>query len=163
ELVRIKGDKTLTARRLLAVGGNRPQRRTESKLVGRSWEVMTIGAIFEEAMAGTGCIVNVVGPPGIGKSRLVRETAARGGRRGVAVYSTYCESHAADIPFHVVARMLRAAMRVDELGADAGRALVRDQFPEADPEDLLLLDDMLGIRDTAMPLPDIAPDARRRR
>jgi adenylate cyclase len=56
---------------------------------------------------------------------------------------TYCESHASEIPFHVVARMLRAAMEVDELDAETARKQLRDRFPEADPQDLLL-DDMLG-------------------
>ena len=32
----------------------------------------------------------------------------------------------------------------------------------ADPDDVLLLDDLLGIRDVAAPLPEIASDARRR-
>ena len=40
---------------------------------------------------------------------------------------------------------------------------MRDQFRDADPEDLVLLDDLLGIRDPAVALPDVAPDARRRR
>jgi adenylate cyclase len=163
ELLHIKGGGTVTARRLLAIGENQPHRRTESKLVGRAWELATVSGILEEAIAGTGCIVNIVGPPGIGKSRLVRETGALAADHGVPVYSTYCESHASDIPFHVVARMLCAAMGVDELGADAARKQIRDRFPGADPEDLLLLNDLLGIHDSAMPLPDIAPDARRRR
>ncbi len=163
EVVHIKGGNTLVARRLLAIGEHRPHRRTESKLVGRRWELTTVSGILEEAIAGSGCIVNIVGPPGIGKSRLVRETAALASGRGVPVHSTYCESHASDIPFHVVARMLRAALGIDELDADTARIHVRDQFPGADPEDLLLLDDLLGIGDSAMPLPDIAPDARRRR
>jgi adenylate cyclase len=163
EPVHIKGGNTVIARRLLAVGEHQPQRRTESKLVGRSWELATISGIFEEAIAGTGCIVNIVGPAGIGKSRLVRETAALASGSGVPVFGTYCESHARDIPFHVVARMLRAAMGIDELGADIARTRTRERFPGADPEDLLLLDDLLGIRDAATPLPDIAADARRRR
>jgi adenylate cyclase len=37
ERVHVKGGNTLIARRLLAVGEHQPQRRTESKLVGRSW------------------------------------------------------------------------------------------------------------------------------
>ena len=36
-------------------------------------------------------------------------------------------------------------------------------FPDADPQDLLLLDDLLGIADPDVPLPEIDPDARRRR
>ncbi len=35
--------------------------------------------------------------------------------------------------------------------------------PDADPQDLLLLDDLLGIADADVPLPPIDPDARRRR
>jgi predicted ATPase len=58
---------------------------------------------------------------------------------------------------------LRAARGVSDLDDRAARARVRAEVPDADPEDLLLLDDLLGIRDTAVGLPDIAPDARRRR
>ena len=36
-------------------------------------------------------------------------------------------------------------------------------MPDADPEDLLLLDDLLGIADPDVALPQIDPDARRRR
>ena len=163
EPVQIKGGNRVIARRLLAIGEHQRQRRTESKLVGRSWELTTVTGILDEALAGSGCIINIVGPPGIGKSRLVRETAALAGSRGVPVYGTYCESHASDIPFHVVARMLRAGTGIDELGADTARTRVREQFPGADTEELLLLEDLLGIRDSAMPLPEIAADARRRR
>jgi hypothetical protein len=40
---------------------------------------------------------------------------------------------------------------------------VSDRVPAADPEDLLLLDDLLGIADPEAQLPKIDPDARRRR
>jgi adenylate cyclase len=163
EPVQIKGGNRVIARRLLAIGEHRPHRRTESKLVGRTWEFTTISGILEEAIAGAGCVVNLVGPAGIGKSRLVRETAALASGRGVPVFGTYCESHASDVPFHVVGRMLRSALGIDESAADTARIQVRERFPWADPEDLQLLDDLLGIRDSATPLPDIAADARRRR
>ncbi len=163
ESVHVKGGKTLIARRLLTDGEHQPHRRSESKLVGRSWELTTVSGILAEAIGGSGCVVNIVGPPGIGKSRLVRETVALASGRGVPVFGTYCESHASDISFHVVARMLRAATGIEELGADTARTHIRERFPGADPEDLLMLDDLLGIRDVATPLPDVAADARRRR
>jgi adenylate cyclase len=164
ELVHIKGaDTPVPARRLLAIGDHAARRRSESALVGRQWEIGTVTAILDEAIGGAGCVVNVMGPAGIGKSRLVREAAALAASRGVAVFTTYCESHARDIPFHVVAQLLRAGLGVAELDDEAARAGVRAQVPEADPQDLLLLDDLLGIADTAVALPDIAPDARRRR
>jgi adenylate cyclase len=77
EVVQIKGaSDSVPARRLLAISDHLPRRRSESALVGRKWELSTIAAILDEAITGAGCVVNVVGPPGIGKSRLVREAAA---------------------------------------------------------------------------------------
>jgi adenylate cyclase len=164
ELVQIKGaDQPARARQLLATGEHRPSRRTESTLVGRSWELNTITAILDEAIGGAGCVVSVVGPPGIGKSRLLRESAAVAAGRGLEVFTTYCESHTHDVPFHAATRLLRDAMGIDDLDTVAARSRVRDQFPDADPEDLILLDDLLGTRDAATALPDVAPDARRRR
>ena len=70
----------------------------------------------------------------------------------------------AEIPFHVVARLLRAVSGVADLDGEAARARLRAQVPaDADPQDLLLLDDLLGIADPDVPLPQIDPDARRRR
>ena len=133
------------------------------KLVGRTWELNTVTGILDEAISGAGCVVGILGPPGIGKSRLVREAVAAATQRDVPVYTTYCESHATDIPFHVLARLLREGMEIVGLDADAARTRVRDQFSDADPDDLLLLEDMLGIRDADGQLPEVASDARRRR
>ena len=75
----------------------------------------------------------------------------------------FCESHAREIPFQAVTRLLRAGSGVADLDGDAARTRVRDQFPDADPQDLLLLDDLLGVADPEVALPAIDPDARRRR
>src|SRR6201997_1673627 len=76
ELVSIKGtDTSVPARRLLGIGAHEPARRGESPLVGRAWEIATVSAILDEAIGGAGCVVNIMGAPGIGKSRLVRESA----------------------------------------------------------------------------------------
>ena len=79
------------------------------------------------------------------------------------MFTAFCESHASDIPFHVVARLLRAATGVRGLDGPAARDRVRSRVPDADPEDLLLFDDLLGIADPEVELPKIDPDARRRR
>ena len=156
-------DEPVYARRLLSAGDHHPRRLTESRLVGRSWELNTFSALLGEVVGGVGCVVGVVGPPGIGKSRLVRETVAAASARGVEVFSTYCESHTSDIPFHVVARLLRAATGIDILESGAARAQLRAGLPNADSDDLLLFEDLLGIRDPDVALPEIASDARRRR
>jgi adenylate cyclase len=164
EMVDIKGAvDPVVARRLLAIADHQLRRRSEPRLVGRRWELNTIAAILEEAVNGAGCVVNVMGSPGIGKSRLIREAAAIAAARGVEVMTTHCESHARDIPFHVLARLLRAGTQTTDLHAEAARARIRDQFQDADPEDLVLLEDLLGIRDPGDALPEVAADARRRR
>src|SRR5271163_3722202 len=165
ELVRIKGaDAPVPARRLLGMGdGHRAAGRAESNLVGRRWEMSAVEGLLDWAIDGHGAVVGVVGTPGIGKSRLVREVAAMAGRRGVEVFTTFCESHTSQVPFHVVARLLRAATGVEGLDGQTARDRVRDRVPDADPEDLALFDDLLRIADPTVPLPPIDPDARRRR
>ncbi|OBI38581.1 AAA family ATPase [Mycobacterium colombiense] len=165
EMVHIKGvDDPVIAYRLRGMGDrHRATERAESILVGRRWELSAVAGLLERAVGGRGAVVEVVGEPGIGKSRLVREVVARAGARGAEVFSTFCESHTSQIPFHAVARLLRAAIGVDGLDTEAARARLRDRIPDADPEDALLLDDLLGVADPGAAVPAIDPDARRRR
>ncbi|MGO8935779.1 MAG: AAA family ATPase, partial [Mycobacterium sp.] len=165
EWVRIKGaDEPVRARRLVAIGGRVGLvGRAEACLVGRRWEMAALDAMVERAIGGRGGVVGVVGPPGIGKSRTARETAAWAAGRGVEVFWAFCESHARDISFRVVAQLLRMRTGVADLDGEAARARAREQVPDADPQDLLLLDDLLGIADPDVALPQIDPDARRRR
>src|SRR4029079_18207282 len=70
-------------------------------------------------------------PPGIGKSRVAREAAALAMDRGVEVVWSYYESHARDIPFHVVTNLLRAGLGVRDPDGAAGRARIRRRAPAA--------------------------------
>jgi len=165
ELVQIKGaEAPVPARRLLSMGdAHRGAGRAESTLVGRRWEMAAVEGLLGRAIDGHGTVVGVVGSPGIGKSRLVREVAALAGRRGVDTFTAFCESHANQVPFHAVARLLRAATGVEGLDGQTARDRVRDRVSDANPEDLLLLHDLLGFADPEVELPKIDPDARRRR
>ena len=62
-----------------------------------------------------------------------------------------------------MARLLRAATGIKGLDPHAARAQVYAQVRDADPEDLALFDDLMGIADPDVKLPKIDPDARRRR
>ncbi len=166
EFVQIKGtDEPVRVHRLLSVGERRHDvGRDESTLVGRRRELSAVEGLLDRAVGGHhGAVIGVVGPPGIGKSRLVREAAALARRRNGEVFTTFSESHASRIPFHAVARLLRAVTGVEGLDGQTARDAVRNRVPHADPEDLLLFDDLLGIADPADALPQIDPDARRRR
>jgi class 3 adenylate cyclase len=164
ELVQIKGaHEPVSARRLLRMRRDQTAGRADSNLVGRRWEMSAVEGVLARAIDGLGAVVGVVGPPGIGKSRLARELSATASARGVEVFTTFCESHTSEVPFHAVARLLRVATGVEGLGTQVARDGLRDRVPDADPEDLLLLADLLGIGDPDAALPQIDPDARRRR
>ena len=135
EWVRIKNaDEPVRARRLVAIS---PRDglvgRADADLVGRRWEMAALDALVDRTIGGRGGVVNVVGPPGIGKSRVAREAAALAAGRGVEVFWTFCESHARDVPFGVVARLLRAGIGVADLDGEAARERVRAYVPEYRP------------------------------
>ncbi|WP_197382136.1 ATP-binding protein [Mycolicibacterium mengxianglii] len=165
ELVWVKGaQEPLPARRLLGAAAERERGgRREPTLVGRIGELDIIAGILDEAISGAGCVAGVVGPPGIGKSRVMHEAVTLAAGRGVRVFTVSCESHTREVPFQVVARLLRTVFGVSDLDGHEGRARVRARLTAADPEDLLLLDDLLGIGDPDTAPPAITSDARRRR
>jgi adenylate cyclase len=165
EMVTIKGaEQPVLARRLLGMTSSRERTPlAQSTLVGRELELQTMTGLLERAMSGRGAVVGLVGPPGVGKSRLLREIAAIAQSRGVSVFSGYCESHANQVPFYAVAQMLRGWYGVAGLDDADARARLRARRPDIDHDDLLLIDDLLGIADPNTTLPTIDPDARRRR
>ena len=165
ELVHVKGrHDPIPAHRLRGISVQRGQvDRREVTLVGRQREITAVTAMLDSAIDGTGGVIGIVGPAGIGKSRLVHETAAMAGRRGTAVFSTFCQSHARDIAFHAATGLLRAIFDTGGVAADTARERVRDRLSHADVEDLLLLDDLLGISEPGAGPVDIDADARRRR
>jgi adenylate cyclase len=166
ELVRIKGrEEPVAARRLLGIGARRTD-RVEADLVGRLSEMAALNGMVQRAIQGRGGVVHLIGPAGTGKSRLAREAAAVAAGQGVDVFCVEAESHATEIPFTVVRRLLRAVLGIDALnGLDpqSARDTVRAQVFDGDEQDLLLLDDLLGNRDPLVALPVLDPDARRRR
>jgi class 3 adenylate cyclase len=165
EEVHLKGiDAPVVARRLLGLA-DEPQRSRspQGALVGRDPEVATVTGLLDRSISGRGCVVRVAGPAGIGKTRLADEAVAIAHHRGVDVVSVFCESHASDVPFLVATRLLREAARITELDDEAARAQVGARIPDASEEDVLMLYDLMGIRDPDTPPPTIHPDARRRR
>ena len=80
EPLELKGKSArIEAWRLLDVLPDAPAftRRIDAPFVGRNAELARLGAAFEAACSSETCqLVTVTGPPGIGKSRLVRELVA---------------------------------------------------------------------------------------
>lgn len=164
EWVQIKGaTRPMPAHRLIGIVEDHRARRGEAALVGRHTEITDIADCFERAVSGNGAVVALVGPPGIGKSRITREVAATAAERGVDVFWSYCQSHAGEVPFHAATELLRSVFGVEGQTAERARATTRSALPLAHPDDLRLLDDMLGIGDGQPEGATIDPDARKRR
>ena len=162
ESVHIKGaDLPVPARRLLGVSEQGAIGRRDSTLVGRQWELAALPACWTDRPPARGRRRSGRAA-GCRKSRLVAEFAAIAAGRGVSVFSTFCESHATEIRSTPISRLLRAPSGWTS-SPTRRREQIRARVPDAEAEDLLLLDDLLGIRDPTVPSPDIAPDARRRR
>ena len=165
EWVQIKGaGKPVSARRLLGATAQRQKTAlSELTLVGREKELGALATMLDRSIVGDGSVVGIAGPAGMGKTRLIDEVVQLATSRGVAVYSTFCEAHTIDVPFGAIARLLRAVGRISGMDNQTARLRMRALFSDADPEDMLLFDDLLGIADPAVVLPKIDPDARRRR
>jgi len=112
--------------------------------------------MLDQATAGRGCVVGVVGPGGIGKSRTVDEVVAMTDTLGTGSF----QPTASRIPVKSRSWWCPAAasgVRVEGMTDHEARKVLRERVPDADPADQVVLDDTLGIRDPADELPDIAP------
>ena len=129
ELVHIKGtDQPVAARRLVGLSDrDRPVAGAESALVGRRWEMAAVEGLLERAIDGHGAVVTVVGSPGSARAAWCARSPRWPTPEGVEVFSAYCESHTTQVPFHAVARLLRAATGVRGLDGPAARARMRAQ------------------------------------
>ncbi len=82
----------------------RRQQDTGDLLVGRDAEMAVLKAATERLINGSGSVVEVVGEPGNGKTRLVDEAVAQ--TSGVTVLRCDCERTGAETPFAPVRRLL---------------------------------------------------------
>ena len=114
----------LTAYRLLSLVEGAPafERRLDAPLVGRREELARVRAAFDEAVSTRSCrLVTVLGPPGIGKSRLASEVSAALAGDAAVLTAAACPTERASRTWPLVEifreagaeRELEAALSVD--------------------------------------------------
>jgi predicted ATPase/class 3 adenylate cyclase len=115
----------LVAWRLLGVIAGAPAfaRRLDAALVGREHEVMLLQQAFERATAeGAGHLFTVLGPAGVGKSRLVNELLAEVGDRATVLRGR-CLPYGEGITFWPLVDVVREAAQIDRsLSVDEARS-----------------------------------------
>ena len=123
--------------------GVRDERRRSAPLLGRTAELAALEQAVVDARAGRGRLVEIVGAPGMGRSRLVAEVLAA--RDDVHVVMSPCEEYEASTPYFPFRRVVRdlLGVRSDAGPVEAAEVLTR-RVSETAP-DLLPWLPLLGI------------------
>ncbi|MCV7151176.1 AAA family ATPase [Mycobacterium pyrenivorans] len=162
--VAVKGsDVPEPARQLLAVESERMVLgRNEGLMLGRDAELSRLHTLFD---GGHGCLVGIIGAPGLGKSRLISEFGAMAASEGADVAVARCEAHTSTVAFRALSRLLRALFTVDGLDDAEARAVTAAACrPFAlGAADAQILFDAMGIADPTAPPLKVSVDGRRRR
>lgn len=99
-----------------------------SPMVGRDAELARLAALLPVLRAGRGRMAVIIGEPGFGKSRLLREL--RDARRGDAApdwHEGRCLSYGRAMPHHLLLELLRSLLGIPP-AAEISMELVRDQL-----------------------------------
>jgi adenylate cyclase len=165
EDIAIKGaDVPVPARQLLSVESDRMVLgRNEGLMLGRDAELIRLRDVSD---ANHGCLVGIVGAPGVGKSRLISEFAAIAAASDTEVVLARCEAHTISIAFRALSRILRAMFKVEGLSATAARDHTAEECEgrlTPDSADAQILFEVMGIADSNAPPLQVSVDGRRRR
>jgi class 3 adenylate cyclase len=103
--------------------------QSSAPLIGREDELTELRSAFRRVIKRNQlCLVTLLGLPGIGKSRLVRDFVASFGPADVAVLAGKCSAYGRGITYQPLAEMLRTsgwgelARSMNAAGGDAARA-----------------------------------------
>jgi len=86
----------------------RRQQNSEDVFIGRDAEIAILRGATEQLINGSGGLIEVIGEPGIGKTRLVDEAVAQAG--AVTTLRCDCERTGAGSPYTPVRRMLHQVL-----------------------------------------------------
>lgn len=120
----VKGKKApVTAEVVGPAVGSRSLTVDELPFVGRHDEIAALEAALESARQGSGRLVEIVGAPGMGKTRLLGELTRRAA--GSTVLSASCELYSSSTPYLPFRLLLRNALGIPTEAAkpDAARQL----------------------------------------
>lgn len=112
-------------------------------LLGRAAEIEVFEQVLDTARRGSGCLVEVVGEAGIGKTRLVEAFVEEA--EGFDVHLVACELYRASTPYVPFRRLLRSLLDVDWDADDEDVAARLHEVLAGELPDLLPWKPLLGI------------------
>ena len=130
----VKGKQQLVeAFRVDAVLGTRPLESAElGPLFGREDELRTMVDALQAAARGDGRLVELVGEPGIGKSRLMHELRARA--HDLRVVAATCQQYEASTPYSPFRGLLRELVGISDDDKEEGGRRLAEVIDEVAPE-----------------------------
>ena len=141
-------------------------RRGLSRFVGRHPEMEQLQQALEQAKAGHGQIVGVMGEPGLGKSRLFYEFKLTS-QSGCLLLEAFAVSHGKGSPYLPIIELLKTYFQLEPTDDErsrkekvTGRVLTLDRSLE---DTLPYLFSLLGIEDEQFSLQQMDAQIRRRR
>src|SRR5712691_6531951 len=141
-------------------------RRGLTRFVGRQGELDQMRRALDQAKAGHGQIVGVMGEPGLGKSRLFYEFKLTS-QSGCLVLEAYSVSHGKASPYLPIIELLKTYFQIQPHDDErtrkekvTGKVLTLDRSLE---DTLPYLFALLGIEDHPSSLQQMDPQIRRRR
>jgi class 3 adenylate cyclase/tetratricopeptide (TPR) repeat protein len=120
----VKGkERAITAYNVGAALGGKVERTHELPLIGRAAELATFVAALDDARRRTSRLIELVGEPGIGKSRLLEEVKTRA--LGFQQLAASCDPYGAAQPYSALQGLLRplAGITPEMSAAEAGEQL----------------------------------------
>ncbi len=134
--------------------------RGRAPLVGRDQEVATLLGALDEALAGRGHIVSIVGEAGLGKTRLVDELLADPRALGARVARARCSPYDAHRAYGAISDLLRRALAIGtNAPTEIAHRMLTETVPGMEPEAAKLVLAALGY---SLTLPPLSGETRRK-
>jgi class 3 adenylate cyclase/tetratricopeptide (TPR) repeat protein len=134
--------------------------RARGPLVGRDGEVALLVGALEEALAGKGGIVSIVGEAGLGKTRLVDEVLADPRALGARVARARCSPYDAHRAYGAMSDLLRRALAISPTApTEIAHRMLSETLPGMEPEAAKLVLAALGY---GLSLPALSGNTRRK-
>jgi class 3 adenylate cyclase/tetratricopeptide (TPR) repeat protein len=115
------------------IAGRREHRIADTPFVGRERELDAFRGVLEDASSGNACILEIAGPSGMGKTRLIREALA--GAPALQVFRATCGEYEASTPYYAVGELLYELLGLaPESTPEDSEGVLRAAVAEADPE-----------------------------